>query len=97
MQLFESKTVLFKIISIIRVLPLLYSNVKQNNHEDELQNCFLSGKLGNSEFEKLKVVLPLMTFRNSHDDELQNCFLSGKLGISKFEKSKVVLPLMTVP
>ena len=39
------KTVLFRIISIVRVLPLLHGNAKHNSH-DELQNCFLSGKLG---------------------------------------------------
>ena len=61
MQLFESKTVLFRIISIVRVIPLIYSNAKHISHDDELQNSFLSGKLGISEFEKLKVVLPLMT------------------------------------
>ena len=61
MQLFESKTVLFRIISIVRVLPLLYSNAKHNSHDDELKNCFLSGKLGISKFEKSKMVLPLMT------------------------------------
>ena len=62
MQRFESKTVLFRIISIVRVLPLVYSNAKHNSHDYELKNCFLSGKLGISKFEKSKVVLPLMTF-----------------------------------
>ena len=54
MQLFESKTVLFRIISIVRVLPLLYSNAKHNSHDDELQNRFLSGKLGISKFDKIE-------------------------------------------
>ena len=39
------KTVLFRIISIVRVLPLRHNVVTRQSHDDELQCSLLSGKL----------------------------------------------------
>ena len=42
------KTVLFRIISIVRVLPLRHNVVTRQSHDDELQCSLLSGKLDQS-------------------------------------------------